>query len=65
MEIGAVITQSSSRRMSPRYYLHSDELIVDHDFLGQEVGTDSGFVLTAELFVHILVHQRSFADANG
>jgi hypothetical protein len=44
-------------------YLQSDKLVVNHHFLGEEVGTDGGLVLTRESLVHILVHQRRLADA--
>jgi len=37
--------------------LQSDETIVDHDLLGQEISTDGGAVLVGELLVHVLVHQ--------
>lgn len=43
-------------------YLHGHEAIIDKNLLGQEVGTDSGLVLIAELFVNILVHQRCLSD---
>ena len=37
--------------------LHRDQPVVDHHFLGEEVGPDGGLVLVAELLVHVLVHQ--------
>lgn len=43
-------------------YLHGHEAIINKNLLGQEVGTDGGLVLVAELFVDILVHQRSLSD---
>lgn len=43
--------------------LHGDEAVVDDDLLGQEVGADGGLVLAAELFLHKLVHERRFANA--
>ena len=41
----------------PPAYLHGHEAIIDKNLLGQEVGSDGGLVLVAELLVHILVHQ--------
>jgi len=41
----------------PPIYLHGHQAILDENLLGQEIGSDSGLVLVAELFVHILVHQ--------
>ncbi len=42
--------------------LHGDEAVLNHDLLGQEVSTNGGLVLVAELAVHILVHKRCLAD---
>ncbi|RUS30123.1 hypothetical protein BC938DRAFT_479821 [Jimgerdemannia flammicorona] len=44
-------------------YLHRHEPVIDHYLLRQEVGTNGGLILVAELLVHILVHQRRLADA--
>ena len=44
-------------------HLHSDETVIDVDLLRQEVRADGGFVLVAELLVHVLVHQRCLAHA--
>jgi hypothetical protein len=38
-------------------YLHCDQLVIHHDLLGQKVGANGGFVLVAELFQNVLVHQ--------
>ena len=38
--------------------LHRDQPVVNHHLLGEEVSPDGGLVLVAELFVHVLVHQR-------
>lgn len=45
--------------------LQGDELIVDHDLLGEEISTDGGLVLIAEALVHVLVHQRGLAHTGG
>mmetsp|Transcript_6303 Transcript_6303/g.18423 ORF Transcript_6303/g.18423 Transcript_6303/m.18423 type:complete len:232 (+) Transcript_6303:844-1539(+) len=42
--------------------LQSDELIVDHDLLGEEVRPNGGLVLLRVPLVHVAVHQRSLAD---
>ena len=42
--------------------LHCDEAVVDLDLLGEEVGANGGFVLTAELLVNELVHEGGLAD---
>lgn len=44
-------------------HLESDELIFDHNVLGQEVSTDGGLVLSGKSLVHILVHQRGLTHA--
>lgn len=44
-------------------YLQSDQLAVNFDLLGQEIGTNGGLVLRAVLLVHISVHQRGLAHA--
>ena len=49
-------------RKDMRTHLHRHETVIDKDFLGEKVGTDSGLVLVWELFVHILVHERCLAD---
>lgn len=38
-------------------YLHCDKSVIHHDFFCQEIGTYCGFILVAELLIHILVHQ--------
>lgn len=38
-------------------YLHCDKSVIHHDFFCQEISTYCGFVLVAELLIHILVHQ--------
>ena len=43
-------------------YLQGDELLVNHDLLGEEVSPNGGLVSAAELSVDILVHQGSLAD---
>lgn len=43
-------------------HLHRHETVIDKYFLGEKVGTNSGLVLVGELFVHILVHERSLAN---
>lgn len=43
--------------------LHCDEAVVDLDLLGEEVGANGGFVLTAELLVNELVHEGGLADS--
>ena len=43
--------------------LHRDQPVVHLHLLRQEIGADGGFVLLAELAVHVLVHQRRLADA--
>lgn len=43
--------------------LQRHQLIIDHDFLRQEIGTDGRLVLVAETLMHILIHQRGLADA--
>jgi hypothetical protein len=42
--------------------LHSDQSVIDHNFLCQEISANGGLVLVAEFLVHILVHQGSFTD---
>ncbi len=37
--------------------LQGDELIVDHDLLGEKICTNRGLVLITETLVHILIHQ--------
>lgn len=44
-------------------YLHCDHTIVDDHLFGEEIGTDRRLVLVGEALVHVLVHQRRFADA--
>lgn len=46
-------------------YLHCDESVVHHDFFRQEISTYCGFVLVAELLIHILVHQRGLPNSSG
>ena len=41
-----------------RQHLHCHDTLWNADFLGEEIGTDGGFVLCVELLVHVLVHQR-------
>jgi hypothetical protein len=41
--------------------LHGNKAVLNHHLLGQEVSTDSGFVLVAELLVHVLVHEGGLA----
>lgn len=48
--------------LSRPVYLHGHEAIIDKNLLSQEIGTDGGLVLVAELFVNILVHQRGLSD---
>lgn len=43
-------------------YLHGYFLVVNLDFLGQEVGPNRRFVLLGELLLNVLVHQRCLAD---
>lgn len=38
-------------------YLHCDKSVIHHDFFCQEIGTYCGFILVAELLIHILIHQ--------
>lgn len=38
-------------------HLNSDELVVNHDLLGQEISTNGGLVLAAEALVDVLVHE--------
>ena len=43
-------------------YLHRDQFIINHDFLGEKIGSNSGFVLISKLLRYILIHKRSFSD---
>lgn len=40
------------------HYLHCDKSVIHHDLFRQEISAYCGFVLVAELLIHILVHQR-------
>jgi len=42
--------------------LQSHQLVVDHDLLSEEIGTNGGLVLVAVALVNILVHQRGLTD---
>ena len=42
--------------------LQSDKLVVNHDFLREEISADGGLVLVAEPLVNVLVHERRLAD---
>lgn len=44
--------------------LHGHETIINHDFFGQEISANGGFVLVGEFRVHKLVHQGCFADTD-
>lgn len=43
--------------------LHGDQSVVHHHLLSQEVGSDCGLILIAELIIHILVHQRGLPNS--
>ena len=43
-------------------YLHGDQFIINHDFLGQKIGANGGFVLICKFLRYILIHQRSFSN---
>jgi hypothetical protein len=47
------------------YYLHGDQPVIHLHLLCQEVCTNSGLVLAAELLVHVLIHQRCLAHTAG
>jgi hypothetical protein len=49
----------------PLLYTHlkSDELVVNHNLLGQEIRTYRGFILTREPLIHVLVHQGRLSNS--
>lgn len=44
-------------------HLHRDEPVVHLHLLGEKVRSNGGLILTAELLVNVLVHQRRLAHA--
>lgn len=44
-------------------YLHCDHSVVNDDLFRQKISSDRRLVLIGEAFVHVLVHERRFANA--
>lgn len=69
LNVPSMLTQArpeqrqSAARNCP--HLHCHRLIVDFDFLGQEVSPDSGLVLLAEFFLDVLVHQAGLRPSKS